>query len=85
MRLSRIPHSELLGEPLPDQHAPEADLSQQLGLARFTDAGFPWFSPVGQRLITNIRQTVCREMERAGYAEFRGPAVSRVDTVAPAG
>ncbi|MEZ0095460.1 aminoacyl--tRNA ligase-related protein [Streptacidiphilus sp. EB129] len=85
MRLSRIPHNELLGQPLPHQDSAEADLPQQLGLARFTDAGFPWFSPVGQRLVTNIQQVVRREMELLGYAEFRGPAVSRIDTVAPAG
>ncbi|MFE0524952.1 His/Gly/Thr/Pro-type tRNA ligase C-terminal domain-containing protein [Streptomyces sp. NPDC058954] len=85
MRLSKIPHGESLGEPLPDPDAPGADLPSHLGLARFTDAGFPWFAPVGQRLVTNIRRIVRREMERAGYAEFHGPAVSRVDTVAPAG
>ncbi|MGW2490898.1 His/Gly/Thr/Pro-type tRNA ligase C-terminal domain-containing protein [Streptomyces sp. NPDC001606] len=85
MRLNRIPHAELLGRPLPPPESAEADLPHQLGLARFTDAGFPWFSPVGQRLITNIRQVVRRELELAGYAEFHGPAVSRIDTVAPAG
>ncbi|MGW3446132.1 His/Gly/Thr/Pro-type tRNA ligase C-terminal domain-containing protein [Streptomyces sp. NPDC001076] len=85
MRLSRIPHSELLGAPLPDPDDTEADLAYHLGLARFTDAGFPWFAPIGQRLVTHIRQVVRREMERAGYAEFRGPAVHRVETLAPAG
>ncbi|MER7181660.1 hypothetical protein ABT404_19610 [Streptomyces hyaluromycini] len=85
MRLSRIPHSELLGAPLPDPDDTEADLAHHLGLARFTDAGFPWFAPIGQRLVTHIRQVVRREMERAGYAEFRGPAVHRVETLAPAG
>ncbi|MYT68249.1 MULTISPECIES: His/Gly/Thr/Pro-type tRNA ligase C-terminal domain-containing protein [unclassified Streptomyces] len=85
MRLSRIPHAELLGAPLPDPHTTDTDLAQHLGLTRFTDAGFPWFTPVGQRLVTHIRQVVRREMERAGYAELRGPAVHRVETLAPAG
>ncbi|MET7614979.1 aminoacyl--tRNA ligase-related protein [Streptomyces seoulensis] len=85
MRLSKIPHADPLGAPMPDPGDPEADLPHQLGLARFTDAGFPWFSPVGQRLVTRIQAVVRREMERAGYAEFRGPAVHRVETLAPAG
>ncbi|MDX3772181.1 MULTISPECIES: His/Gly/Thr/Pro-type tRNA ligase C-terminal domain-containing protein [unclassified Streptomyces] len=84
MKLSKIPHGEQLGGPLPDPDT-DADLPHHLGLTRFTDAGFPWFSPVGQRLITRIQGIVRDEMERVGYTEFRGPAISRVDTVAPAG
>lgn len=81
MRLGKTPHWDAVSA----STEWSADLSLDLGLARFTDAGFPWFSPIGQRLMTRIAAVVRSGMERAGYAEFRGPAVGRIETIAPAG
>jgi prolyl-tRNA synthetase len=79
MRLGRTPLFDTSSQPS------ASDSFLQMDLTRFTDAGFPWFSPIGQRLMTRIAAVVRAGMERAGYAEFRGPAVSRIETIAPAG
>ncbi|MEU3508233.1 His/Gly/Thr/Pro-type tRNA ligase C-terminal domain-containing protein [Streptomyces longwoodensis] len=82
MRLGKVPYAGDLGFP---GERPGNETEPGLGLARFTDAGFPWFAPVGARILGKLENVVRDRMQRAGYAEFRAPAVSRMETVAPAG
>ncbi len=85
MRFAHLPHAQKLFDLKSALALPSHQLLERAGLVGFVDAGFAWWSPLGQRIMMLLQQTVRSHLEARGFLEVAGPLIASVSTLEKGG